>query len=69
MTITMIGIDIAKSVFHLHATNHLGRQVKRKKLQRNQLLPFLAQIPPCNIAMEAYGSSQKWSPIFGHDFK
>lgn len=26
MTITMIGIDIAKSVFHLHAINHLGRQ-------------------------------------------
>ncbi len=37
MTITMLGIDIAKSVFHLHTINHLGRQVKRKKLRCDQL--------------------------------
>lgn len=61
MTITMIGIDIAKSVFHLHATNHLGRQVKRKKLRRDQLLQFLAQVPACKIAMEACGSSHHWA--------
>ena len=61
MTITMIGIDIAKSVFHLHAINHLGRQVKRKKLRRDQLLQFLAQLPACKIAMEACSSSHHWA--------
>ncbi len=60
MTITMIDIDIAKSVFHLHAINHLGHEVKRKKLRREQLLQFLAQVPACKVAMEACGSSHHW---------
>lgn len=61
MTITMSGIDIAKSVFHLHVINHLGRQVKRKKLLRDQLLQFLAQVPVFQIAIEACGSSHQWA--------
>ncbi|HGZ7315246.1 TPA: hypothetical protein ACOL2D_004684 [Vibrio parahaemolyticus] len=61
MTITMFGIDIAKSVFHLCAINHLGRQVKKNKLRRNQLLQFLAQVPVCKIAMEVCGSSHHWA--------
>ena len=61
MTITMSGIDIAKSVFHLHVINHLGRQVKRKKLLRGQLLQFLAQVPVFQIAIEACGSSHQWA--------
>ncbi len=54
-------IGIAKFVFHLHAINHLGRQVKRKKLRRDQLLQFLAQVLVCKIAMEACCSSHRWT--------
>ena len=30
MKITTIGLDIAKSVFHLFAVNQMGRYVKKK---------------------------------------
>ena len=34
MKITTIGLDIAKSVFHLYAVNKMGRFVKKKQLRR-----------------------------------
>jgi hypothetical protein len=37
-----IGIDTAKRVFFLHGESHSGGVVLRKKLTREQLLPFLA---------------------------
>jgi len=36
MKITTIGLDIAKSVFHLYAVNKMGRYVKKKQLKRQQ---------------------------------
>jgi len=57
-TVTLLGIDIGKNTFHLHGQDARGHQVLRKKLNRNQLLPYLAQIPTCKIAMESCGGSQ-----------
>ena len=37
MKITTIGLDIAKSVFHLYAVNKMGRYVKKKQLKRKQV--------------------------------
>jgi hypothetical protein len=34
MSITMIGLDTAKSVFQVHAVNEAGEVVVRRKLQR-----------------------------------
>ena len=61
MKITTIGLDIAKSVFHLHAVNKQGRCVKKKQLKRQQLLPYFAQLEPCVIAMEACGGANHWA--------
>ena len=36
--ITITGIDLAKSVFHLHAADSTGRQVKAIKLSSSQAL-------------------------------
>ena len=36
--VTLIGIDLGKHSFHLHAQDDLGRVVFRKKLSRQQLL-------------------------------
>ena len=51
--ITLIGIDLGKHSFHLHAQDGLGRMVFRKKLSRAQLLRTLANVPACRVAMEA----------------
>ncbi|WP_442965798.1 hypothetical protein [Pseudomonas sp. Root329] len=39
-TVTLLGIDIGKNTFHLHGQDARGHQVLRKKLNRNQLLPY-----------------------------
>lgn len=72
MKITTIGLDIAKSVFHLFAMSKTGRLVKKKQLKRNQVLSFMANIEPCLIAMEACGGAHYWARAFknqGHEVR
>ena len=47
-----IGIDTAKRVLFLHGESHTGKVVLRKKLTRDQVLPFLANQPVSLIAVE-----------------
>ena len=72
MHITTIGIDIAKSIFHLFAVNKVGRPVKKKRLKRKQLLSYLANIEPCLVVMEACGGANYWAreiKALGHTVK
>ena len=72
MKITTIGLDIAKSVFHLYAVNQAGRLVKKKPLRRKQLLNYLANIEPCLVVMEACGGANYWAReiiALGHEVK
>ena len=50
---TTLGIDIGKNSFHLIGLDVRGAIVLRKKLSRAQLEPFLANMSPCLIGMEA----------------
>src|SRR3954453_20373572 len=52
-----VGVDLAKYIFQLHGADSVGAVGFRKKLRRGQLLAFLAILPPCTVAMEAYGSA------------
>lgn len=58
--VTVIGIDLAKSVFQLHGASATGAPVFRKKLSRAQVLKFLSEQRPCLVAMEACASSHYW---------
>ncbi|MDF0603877.1 IS110 family transposase, partial [Psychromarinibacter sp. C21-152] len=58
--VTIIGIDLAKSVFHLHGATASGKPVFRKKLSRAQFIRFIGDQPPCLVAMEACASSHYW---------
>jgi transposase len=49
----LIGIDVGKHRFHLHAQDGSGRELFRKKATRPYLIRLLAQQPPCTVAMEA----------------
>ena len=55
--VTLIGIDLGKHSFHLHAQDATGRMVFRKRLSRQQLLRTLANVPSCRVVMEACAGS------------
>lgn len=72
MKVTTIGLDIAKSVFHLYAVNRMGRLVKKKQLKRRQVLWYMAKLEPCLIALEACGGANYWAREFialGHEVR
>ena len=58
--IKVLGIDLAKNSFQLHGVNELGHMVLRKKLKRNKLMAFIANLPPCLIGLEACGGAHYW---------
>lgn len=55
--VTIIGIDLAKRVFHAHGAHIDGSVAFRKRLTRAQVMPFLAAQPTCVVAMEACASA------------
>jgi transposase len=60
MKITRIALDLAKNVIQVHAVDSSGRPVLRKAFKRSQLLPFLRDLPPCSVGMEACASAHDW---------
>ncbi|KVN35019.1 IS110 family transposase [Burkholderia ubonensis] len=52
-TVSLIGIDLGKHCFHLHAQDGSGRMVLRKKLTRSQMFALLGNFPSCTVVMEA----------------
>jgi len=70
--VTVLGIDLAKNNFQLHGIDEQGNRVLKKKLTRKQLVPFIAQLPPCLIGLEACGGAHHWVRVFsklGHTVK
>ena len=61
MNITTIGLDIAKSVFHLFNITKTGRFIGKNQLKRNQVLTHMAKLEPSIIVMEACGGANYWS--------
>lgn len=57
MTIKVVGIDLGKHYFHIHAVDKYDALVTRKKLTRKALLLFLSNLEPCLIGMEACGGA------------
>jgi transposase len=57
---SIIGLDLAKRVFHLHGAAPDGSVLFRKKLSRGQLLAFIAGQSPCIVAMEACATAHDW---------
>ena len=59
--ITTVGLDIAKSVFQVHAIDAEGNVIVRRQLKRRGVLAFFQKLPPCLIGIEACASSHHWS--------
>lgn len=72
MKVSVLGIDLAKSVFQLHGNDSSGKRVLSKRLSRSEFKRFVAQIPPCLIAMEACSGAHHWAREFrkyGHEVR
>jgi transposase len=69
---TMIGVDLEKNVFQIHAATMSGEVLFRKKLTRTQFQRFMAHQEPCVVVMEACGSANHWAREMvksGHEVK
>jgi len=67
-----VGMDLGKNVFHLIGVDAAEKPVLRKKLKRNNLLRFIANLPSCLIVMEACGGANHWGREIiklGHEVK
>ena len=73
MNIITVGIDLAKNVFAVHGVDENGRAVLVKpKVRRDELLPLIANLPPCLIGMEACTGAHHWGRLFtahGHSVR
>ena len=72
MSITMIGLDTAKSVFQVHGVNEIGKVEIRRKLRRSELIPFFEKHEACTVVIEACGAAHHWARILsslGHEVK
>lgn len=70
--ITTIGIDLAKSVFQVHAIGRDGKVVVRRQLRRSQMLEVFSKLAPCLIGMEACSGAHYWArelTLRGHDVR
>jgi transposase len=63
--ISIVGLDMAKRVFQVHAAGSDGAAVLRRKLSRGQVLGFFTQLPKCTVAMEACSTAHYWAREIG----
>src|SRR4051794_32362539 len=72
MSIAMIGLDTAKSVFQVHAVDEAGATEVRRKLRRSDLIMFFEKQAACTVVMEACGAAHHWARVLiglGHEVK
>lgn len=67
-----IGLDIAKDVFQVHATDISGAVVLQRRLKRAEVMEFFKDFRRCLIGIEACATSHYWARLLvniGYDVK
>ena len=64
-TIAVIGADLAKNTFQRHGVDANGKVGLRRKLRRDQVTNFFANLPECLAGLEACGTSAYWGGGLG----
>ena len=70
--VVTIGLDIAKSVFHVHGVAADGTVVVRRRLVRGKVLSFFEKLPACLVGLEACATAHYWGRELrrlGHDVR
>jgi transposase len=63
MGITTIGLDLARSMFQVHAVDEAGKVEARRKLRRGEVVPFFEAQPACVVVLEACGAARHWARV------
>jgi transposase len=58
--ISVLGIDLGKSVFHAHGVDAAGRTVIERRFTRQALRVWLLKLQPCLIGMETCSGAHHW---------
>ena len=61
MTIKVIGLDIARSVFQVHGEDETGQVVLQRRLRRCDVLKLFADIEPALVRIEACSTAHYWA--------
>jgi transposase len=72
MEVRTLGLDLAKNLFHVHGVDGKAGQSCSASSDAGRLLPFVAQLQPCLVAMEACGGAHYWAREFakrGHEVR
>lgn len=70
--VSVVGLDIAKSVFQVHAVDSVGKPIIRRRLKREEVETFFRKLPPALVALEACPGSHFWARLLrevGHDVR
>jgi transposase len=70
--VTVVGLDISKSVFQVHGVDVEGAVVIRQRLTRGRMLAFFGKLEACLIGIEACGTAHFWARELGklgHDVR
>lgn len=70
--VKVLGIDVAKEVFQIHAADARGKKVWSKSVRRSEIKSLIMRMPPCLIGMEACGGAHYWAREFramGHEVR
>ncbi|MFA1625858.1 hypothetical protein ACDY96_24780 [Rhizobium mongolense] len=70
--VSIIGLDLAKSIIQVHGASVDGSVLFRRKISSKKLLAFLSEFDPCIVAMEACAGSHHWGrevTKLGHMFQ
>lgn len=63
--IKTLGIDLAKNVFQVHGADAKGKRVLSKRLSREKLIEFMANLSPCLVGIEACTGAHYWARLLG----
>ena len=72
MEVVRIGLDLAKNLFEVHGVDAYDNAVLRKRLRRDAVAQFFADLPPYIVGLEACSGSHYWARVFadlGHEVR
>jgi transposase len=61
---TVVGVDIAKTVFEIAVSDVPGQVARTRRLPRSQFRSFFVELQPATVVMEACGSAHYWAREF-----
>src|SRR3954463_9365941 len=59
--VTTVGLDLAKNLFQVHGADARGRPVLKRRLAREKVLEFFANLAPCLVGLEACAAAHYWA--------